>query len=169
MTEKNYAAASYNPIFELLVDDEDDAITGYVAYALYKQKKRDWVKAFKARHGRSPIDADLDWYTQAEILPRNITSLKREARAILDEYAASITEAQYADLKQRAANSAVLAEVRSALSRVESQSSLWNQIKITVASTFFALIILIVLSVAIALFGVDPLDGAQKLRQYLRD
>lgn len=39
--EAEPAAEGYNPIFELLVDNEDDPITGYVAYALYKQKKRD--------------------------------------------------------------------------------------------------------------------------------
>lgn len=159
---------TYNPIFELLVDDEDDAITGYVAYALYKQKKRDWVKDFKSRNGRSPANVDLDRYTQIEILPRNITSLKKEARAILDEYAAAITEAQYAELEKRASDSAIMTKVRETLAVVEDHSGLSSQIKVAAASTLIATFILIILAIAISLFGVDPLDGAEKLRQILR-
>lgn len=132
---KSPSMAEYNPIFELLVDNKDDVITGYVAYALYKQKKRDWITDFRSRQGCAPTDKDLDEYTRIEALPRNIVSLQREARAILSEYASAVTEAQYEELRRRALDDTVIAEVKSTLSNIEENSSLWSQIKIACAFT----------------------------------
>jgi hypothetical protein len=166
MTGTQHSPPAYNPLFERLVDDEDE-ITGYVAYALYKQKKRDWIKDFKGRQGRSPTAQELDEYTQGEALPRNITSLKREARSILDAYATAITEDQYDKLKQQAFEETLISQVRETLGRIERMNSFWNQIKAAAVSTVLTTLVLIILSVGIWLFGVDAVDGAQKLRQVL--
>lgn len=167
MAEIEPSLPTYNPLFELLVDDGEDEITGYVAYALYKQKKRDWIKDFRSRQRRSPTASELDEYTRAEALPRNITSLKLESRAILAEYATAITEDQYEKLKQQAFEDALLSQVRSSLAKIENNNSFRNQIKVTAISIILTTFVLIVLSLAVALFGVDVVDGAQKFRQLL--
>lgn len=93
--------------------------------------------------------------------------MQKQAQTILAEYAAAIIEAQYAELNERVVERAVISEIKSSLEVVQRQNSFWSQVKVTWVSTFFATVILIVLSIAIALFGVDILNGAQKLRQSL--
>lgn len=121
---EDVAERGYNRVFERLVDDTEDDITGYVAYALYKQKKRDWITDFIERNGRVPGDKELDEYTRAEELPRNLDSLKREAQAILSEYATAITESQYEELRGRAIEEALVNRVSGTLSEIEKQGSM---------------------------------------------
>lgn len=165
MAESESRSAKYNRIFELLVDNKKDKITGYVAYAIYKQKKRDWIRAFIEEHGCPPSDMDLDRHTNAEALPINIEILEKRAQTILAEYATEITQALDAELRERALASAVMASVNSTLSQVERNSSLSSQIKVAGVSTIISIIILIVLAIAIALFGIDPVDGATRIRE----
>lgn len=161
------AERRYNPVFERLVDENEDDITGYVAYALYKQKKRDWVTDFQQRNGRAPGDKELGEYTRAEELPRNRDSLKREAQAILSEYATAITESQYEALRERALEEALVSRVAVTLGKIEEHGSLARQMFIALLSTLFSLFILLFLAVALAVFGIDVLDGASKLRGWL--
>lgn len=46
----------YNPTFEKLSETPSGPLTGAIAYALYKNAKREWVRAFRATHGRRPTD-----------------------------------------------------------------------------------------------------------------
>jgi hypothetical protein len=48
----------YNTVYEKLVQRDDDLI-GLIAYALYKQHKRDWLIAYRQREGREPSAAEL--------------------------------------------------------------------------------------------------------------
>lgn len=45
----------YNPIYQLLVQGDDDLI-GQVAYALYKKEKHTWVEQFLKEQGIEPTD-----------------------------------------------------------------------------------------------------------------
>lgn len=45
----------YNKAMEILLDGDDDLV-GLVAYALYKQSKRDWIVSYRRQYGRPPND-----------------------------------------------------------------------------------------------------------------
>jgi hypothetical protein len=74
--------AERNPVFSLLVQTETDT-TGLLAYALYKQNKRDWLIAHRAREGREPTPSELDAYILGESIPRRITTYRRLAEDML--------------------------------------------------------------------------------------
>jgi hypothetical protein len=71
-----------NPMFELLVQNESD-VTGLLAYALYKQNKRDWLIAFQATHGRDPDVAETEALILGERLPRRTATYRRLAEDLL--------------------------------------------------------------------------------------
>jgi hypothetical protein len=72
------ANAGRNPIFDLLVQNEGDTV-GLLAYALYKQNKRDWLIAHNARDGRAPTQAELDAFILGESIPRRLATYRRLA------------------------------------------------------------------------------------------
>jgi hypothetical protein len=74
-----------NPVFALMVEGEDD-ITGLVAYALYKQSKRDWMMEFATRNGRSPNDEEIDSYILGERTPRRIATYRKLATDALERF-----------------------------------------------------------------------------------
>lgn len=154
----------YNPVFELLVDNEEDKITGYVAYALYKQKKRDWIVDFKERRGTPPSDAEFDEYNKAECLPRNLEMLRRDAQSVLAAYSTEIVAAELESLKEKARNDVEQGRLDAALRTIEAQNSFSRQVGVALVSTLLTTIILIIIAVALALFGVDVFDGAARLR-----
>jgi hypothetical protein len=77
-----------NPIFDILVRDEAD-LDGLVAYALYKQNKRDWLIAFEKSHGRRPDPRELASYILGERTPRRIETYRRLAGDALAAHAAT--------------------------------------------------------------------------------
>ena len=71
-----------NPMFELLVQNESD-ISGLLAYALYKQNKRDWLIAFQAAHGRMPDSAEAEAFILGERIPRRTATYRKLAEDML--------------------------------------------------------------------------------------
>jgi hypothetical protein len=76
------AEDTHNPMFELLVQNESD-VTGLLAYALYKQNKRDWLIAFQTRHGSDPDAVQTEVFVLGERLPRRIATYRRLATDLL--------------------------------------------------------------------------------------
>lgn len=72
------AEAAYNPMFSELVWADDDVV-GLVAYALYKQNKRDWFTAFEATNARRPSSAELNSYIVGEATRRRVETYRRLA------------------------------------------------------------------------------------------
>jgi hypothetical protein len=75
-----------NPMFALLVEGEQDLV-GLLAYGLYKQNKRDWLIAHRARTGRDPTQAELDSFILGERIPRRTATYRRLAQDWLDNRA----------------------------------------------------------------------------------
>jgi hypothetical protein len=71
-----------NPIFELLVHNEHD-VTGLLAYALYKQNKRDWLITFQATNARQPADAEVSAFILGERIPRRTATYRKLAEDML--------------------------------------------------------------------------------------
>jgi hypothetical protein len=76
-----------NPVFALMVEGDDD-IHGLVAYALYKQSKRDWMMEFATRNGREPTAEEIDTYILGERTPRRLATYKRLAGDALERFRA---------------------------------------------------------------------------------
>ncbi len=76
------ASSEPNAMFRLLVENEDD-VTGLLAYGLYKQNKRDWLIAHQAGSGRAPTQAELDAFILGERIPRRVATYRRLAEDML--------------------------------------------------------------------------------------
>jgi hypothetical protein len=68
-----------NPMFAKLVERDDDTV-GLLAYALYKQSKRDWLIAFHETHARAPTDAESRAFITGEQLPRRMQTYRQLAQ-----------------------------------------------------------------------------------------
>lgn len=75
-------------IFERLNASKD--INGAVAYALYKEAKREWLLEHHNRHGRLPSKEEMNAYTMAQT-DTTLNSHRVNASEILNSYAATIT------------------------------------------------------------------------------
>ncbi|MGL4635152.1 MAG: hypothetical protein ACRCWF_04150 [Beijerinckiaceae bacterium] len=80
--EANVPEEHRNPMFELLVQSEND-VTGLMAYALYKQNKRDWLVTFQATNGRAPTDAEVAAFILGERIPRRTSTYRNLAEDML--------------------------------------------------------------------------------------
>jgi transposase-like protein len=134
---------TYNTLYERFVDQGGDTVQGYVAYGLYKNAKREWVRSFEATHGRSPerneVDAHVAGYT-----PQMISALEAQAKSILVEFA------------DGAITSAKPGIVQDAL-----RGSAWRSIGQSIAANALYTLILIVLAAVLFFAGVDLL-GIQR-------
>jgi hypothetical protein len=71
-----------NPMYDLLVQSETD-VTGLLAYALYKQNKRDWLITFHEQSGREPTASEIESFITGERIPRRIATYRRLADDML--------------------------------------------------------------------------------------
>jgi hypothetical protein len=118
-----------NPMFDLLVRDEKD-MAGLLAYALYKQNKRDWLIAFQAAQGRPPTEAEMQAFILGERIARRTATYRQLAEEMLGQGAAAkpgqreSMRAPAAALMQTPANDAA----RSAAQPMQRQTLPWKQI-----------------------------------------
>jgi hypothetical protein len=73
-----------NPMYELLVQGEND-VAGLLAYALYKQNKRDWLIGFQATNECSPTTAEVEAFILGERLPRRTATYRSLAEDMLSK------------------------------------------------------------------------------------
>lgn len=71
-----------SPIFAELVQAEDDTV-GLLAYALYKQNKRDWLASFAKEHGREATEGEVEAYHLGDRTPRRVLTYRRLAVDVL--------------------------------------------------------------------------------------
>jgi len=74
----------HNPMFENLVDyGENSRIHNLLAYALYKERKRDWMARFTQEHGHPPSEEDIRMFVFMISGEKEISSLRDDAENIL--------------------------------------------------------------------------------------
>ena len=86
----------YSPMFDAFVpgdEDDQDYLSGLVAYALYKSKKQEWAKSMQAAHRRAPTPEENRAYT-ATWTPRQIESTRKEANEALVAYGSGVVQAE---------------------------------------------------------------------------
>jgi len=77
---------AHNPIFNQLVEGSDDRLLGMVAYAIYKNAKKEWVLGIQEQHGREPTQEELAAYA-ATWTPQLLANATDSARSALAEFA----------------------------------------------------------------------------------
>lgn len=134
---------AYNPIFEQLVDGNDDQhneLIGIVAYALYKRAKREWASDLRTRGGSKPSEVQLSDYMRSWT-PSRLEGLKTEAAGILAEFADYVVQAQ----EPRILRDAV-------------KGKFWRGVGTSMAANFFYTVILILAALVLARTQPDILS-----------
>jgi hypothetical protein len=82
----------YNTVFERLRNlAEGNDLSASVAYSLYKESKREWVKEFRAHHARKPMDQELAQYSSTQTNSVLLAYLA-SANQVLATYAQSVID-----------------------------------------------------------------------------
>lgn len=81
----------FNHVFERLVPREgDEKLLGMIAYARYKQAKREWCQKIWEVYHRKPTEEELIAYASTWTDSR-LEGAKIEALSVLDDFGASVT------------------------------------------------------------------------------
>ena len=147
-----------NPIFDRLEADGDD-IESLVAYALYKQHKRKWASDFEAREGRNPSQQEDAAFASAVGTDDQLHRYRQNAADLIISFANQVVEDERPTIEREA----ITARMEAAASAVSGSASFGKQVLTGLVSSLITTFVLILLTIATALFGVDPLDGVSHL------
>lgn len=89
----------YNFIYTELVKNEDD-ILGIIAYSLYKRQKIEYIKGFKAKHGRDPTDTDLLSFHEISNSPFQLQTYRNQADKLAQDFLTITLETRAEELEQ---------------------------------------------------------------------
>lgn len=112
----------HSDIFERLVHEENDDLTNLVAYSLYQQRKRCWLKDFLRDNSRYPTIEELKGFSYT-YRDDALRSLREEARGMLFSFSKTIVDSQKIEMKEEAFNSRTteeLALLRSMIRKISS-------------------------------------------------
>lgn len=132
-------------LYEQIVESDDDLV-GFIAYALSKQRKRDWHSAFAAETGRPPRDEEAYAFLLGEVTDKQMHAYRQNAANLLRNHAESIGGSDRTDMRP------------DAIDRQGKPAGFgWG--KLVLAATFGAFFVLIALGALVALLpmlGIDP-------------
>lgn len=137
---------SYNTVYETLVQRDDDLV-GLIAYALYKQHKRDWLIAHHQKLGRSPSEQELGAYLTAQKLDSTVVMYRERATTVLENFGDAILSRATPDI----AREAITSEITSAL-------KWWRQIPTGIATALAYTLLLIAIALVLRYAGIDVLS-----------
>ncbi len=92
-------------IYDRLVEDEQD-VEGLLAYALYKKSERTWLRDFRQRHGRAPVDPELDEFIHTYDSD-DLGRLRSDGEQRLLRYANEFVDIQTPEIERAAVNAAI--------------------------------------------------------------
>lgn len=149
---------NHNPVFDLLGAGTDD-IECLVAYSLYKRHKRQWATEFQAKEDRKPNQQEDAAFATAVCTEDQLKRYRQNAQDLIIAFANEVLEDERPEIEKEA----ITARIEAAALTVSGSASFWKQVQVGLASSLITTAVLIVLTVALALFGVDPLDGVSNL------
>lgn len=158
MREQNLSERSQ--VFELLnLDDRGSDIESLVAYALYKQHKREWCVEYEIEHGTQPSSDEKLRFAKSVSTPTQLERYRKDARDALGEFSDVLIE----DVAPEIATNAITGRIEAAASRVERQGSFGRLLLSGAISTLISTAVLILLAVGLRLFGIDLIEGISQL------
>lgn len=136
----------YNPLFDTFVKDgasKRERLQGLVAYALYKQAKREWA----AKRATKPTEAELTAYVETWTSSQSrLDGLTEQAGRILDAFGDDFVQAARPGIREEA--------IRGSFGK-----AVWS----SVLGTFGYSLGLLGLLLILKFFGVDILGLAEKI------
>ncbi len=130
----------YNTMYERLVDGSSNTVQGYIAYGLYKNAKREWIRQFEAEKGRAPRPAEVQGYVDA------YTAQMRD-----------VFEAQAAGVLAQFAEGAV-SDAKPGIVEAALKGGFWRSVGQSIAANVLYTLGLIALVVVLKWAGVDLLS-----------
>lgn len=130
----------YNTMYERLVDQGGDQVSGFVAYGLYKHAKREWVRQFEAANGgRTPTGDEQATYV-ATYTPQIMAALQTQANTVLAQFASGAVE-----------------DARPEILKDALKGSAWKTVGLSLLSNAIYTLLLIALVLILRYAGVDVL------------
>jgi hypothetical protein len=146
--------AAYNFIYEKLVENSDD-INGMIAYALYKRDKIDFIRSFRAKHSRSPTNAELVSFHVSSNTDSRLNAYRIQANVIAREFLDISLEEKVNEIENRLLDDYQHSQIGSDLQELKKY---WpGVIQGVVSSWVFAFSVGLVL-LASALIRLGPMD-----------
>jgi hypothetical protein len=104
-------------VFEHLTVDQETALEiDYLTYAIFAYKKKHWIAHFQKRHGKAPSQAEIDeWISQ--LTDYDFSQMRDEAANYFQFASREYLQEYIEDQKNEAVNSSILNEVRLACTR----------------------------------------------------
>jgi hypothetical protein len=106
-------------IYQKLVEHEND-VQGLLAYGLFSQSERDWIKRFYGREGRLPSEREMDREFYFSYDPGDIERLRTQAQNEMLRFALSILDDKTPEIEEmarRAAYDLQLAAIREQINK----------------------------------------------------
>jgi len=137
----------YSRVYDHLVEGEDDVI-GLIAYALYKQDKRDWFISWKRSHDAEPTPDHVEAFVNGQMTTAQRERYRAASRQVLDSYAFVAVEAE----KPLITQTAVAGRVETAVAKIERSRRWYRQLPgILIGGIVAAAIVIGVVAVLVAL------------------
>lgn len=136
----------YNTMYERLVDQGDNTVSGYIAYGLYKHAKREWVRDFEQANGRSPTAQEQAGYV-ASYTPQITSALQTQATGVLAQFAAGAVD-----------------DARPEILREALRGSAWKSVGLSIAANVIYTLLLVAVVLVLAYAGVDILGIVSNVR-----
>jgi hypothetical protein len=147
-------------VFELLnLDERNSDIESLVAYALYKQHKREWCVEYEIEHGAQPSPEEKLRFAKSVSTPTQLERYRKDARDALGEF----SDVLISDVAPEIENNAITGRIEAAASRIEKQGGFPKLLLGGVVSTLISTSVLILLAIGLRLFGIDLVEGISQL------
>lgn len=151
----------YNEVYEKLVREPGDLV-GMIAYALYKDSKRDWILRFEKDENRRPDeDETFRGYVRAQG-DRELDRLRNQAEDLLAEYSGVVLEEAAPRIREQALQTEALTQAKSLHSQVERNTRWYMGIGANVAGAFLYSVLLVILVLILRWVDVDILGLLEK-------
>jgi hypothetical protein len=140
---------AYNKVYEYLVEAPDDVI-GLLAYAIYKQEKRNWIVQEKQSNSEHS-DIRLAGYVAGQLLEGSRSRYRSEAENLLAVYSLKTIEREKPSIVQ----AAVTEEMRSIARHVRESGVWYKQLGTGIVAAAVYTLILILFALCLRYAGID--------------
>lgn len=144
---------SYNHIYNLLVEGKGDLI-GYIAYALYKDEKIEYIARFKEEHGNEPDEEDLKRFHDITSTETSVERYKYVASGILQSFLDNTLESTRTQIEDNL-NRNHIELLRKAIKPIEPPTKGWSYFHGIVQSIAGAFAFMIIMCALVFLLNLS--------------
>lgn len=149
-----------NPVFDLLGANSDD-IQALVAYSLYKKHKREWADTIRQRDSRDPTADEDVQFANVVATASSLERFRQDASSMLVAFANQVVD----DARPNIEEEAVAKRVEKAAASIEQAGKFWPNVGASIIASGVTISILVALTIAAELFGIDIVDESSIVEQ----